>query len=213
MGPESTIDHSAALSPTELQKVEGGVELWSDVVSPRRTLIMGWRLVGAQVVGKTLSVMDGAVNREGTCELEENKGQITTDRTRTYRGERKAGTGARARVASWSEGGLEGSDWLQGGDHRAPGLRPEWECHEPSHLLSHRHLHRPRGNMKLPKFLRLPIGHRRNRSKARSEIGPIEGQTDVDPVVLHPTESAPDLRAGTSILPTASPRDQKSNGM
>lgn len=90
------------------------------------------------------------------------------------------------------------------------------ESHESSHLLSHRHLHRPRDNMKLPKFLRPPKIHRRNRSKARSEIGPVEGQNEVDQATPRPTESTPDLRAGTSILPTPGPstsRNQESSGM
>ena len=49
-----------------------------------------------------------------------------------------------------------------------------------SYPLSHHHIYRPRNNMKLPKLLRLPKSHRRSRSKARSEIGPIEGQSEGD---------------------------------
>ena len=70
--------------------------------------------------------------------------------------------------------------------------------------------------MKLPKFLRLPKFHRRTRSKARSEIGPIEGQGEPDPTVPRPTESTPDLRIGTSTLPAlgpSTPRDENSGGM
>ena len=65
--------------------------------------------------------------------------------------------------------------------------------------------------MKLQNFLRLPKSHRQNRSKVRSEISLVEGQGEVDPTIPHPT---PDLRIGTSTLPTPSPltpRDQKSN--
>ena len=68
--------------------------------------------------------------------------------------------------------------------------------------------------MKLPKLLRLPKIHRRNRSKARSEIGPIEGQSEVDQPAPRPTESTPDLRVGTPISPFPSPlaiRDRESN--
>ena len=103
-----------------------------------------------------------------------------------------------------------------GGDHRVPFLRSEWKCHQFSHLLSHHHLRRPGDKMKLPKSLRLPISHRPNRSKARSEVGPVECQTEVGPAAPRPTESSPDLRVGTSISPAPSPltsRDQGSNGM
>jgi len=69
--------------------------------------------------------------------------------------------------------------------------------------------------MKLPKFLRLPEKYRRARNKAGSEIGPIEGQSEANPATPRPTESTPDLRIGTSTLPTLSPlapRDKESNG-
>ena len=55
--------------------------------------------------------------------------------------------------------------------------------------------------------------HRRKRSKARSELGSIEGEAD--PVVLRPTESTPDLGIGASILPAPTPltsRSHESNG-
>ena len=71
-------------------------------------------------------------------------------------------------------------------------------------------------DMKLPEFLPLPKIHRRARSKARSEIGPIGGPGDADPGVPHPTESTPDLGISVSALPPSSPstpRDQKANGM
>ena len=70
--------------------------------------------------------------------------------------------------------------------------------------------------MKLPKFLRLPESRRRQRSKARSEVGPTEGQSEVDPATPRPTEPTPDLRVGASISPPPSPltaHDQESNGM
>jgi len=70
--------------------------------------------------------------------------------------------------------------------------------------------------MKLPKFLRLPKSHRRSRSKAKSEIGPIEDQSEADLAIPRPTESTPNLQIGTSTLPMPSPltsRDQELNGM
>jgi hypothetical protein len=94
---------------------------------------------------------------------------------------------------------------------------PEWnKCHEASYLLSHHHLQRLNNEMKLPKFLSALKIHRRQRSKARSEISPTKGQSEVEPSVPRPTESTPDLRIGTSTLPMPSPltpRNQESNGM
>ena len=75
-------------------------------------------------------------------------------------------------------------------------------------------LHRPSDEMKLLKLLCLPKTHRRARSRARSEIGPVEDQTGL--AAPRPTESAPDLRIGTSTLPAPSPltpNDQESTGM
>ena len=77
-------------------------------------------------------------------------------------------------------------------------------------------LHQPNDNMKFSKLLPLPKGHGRSRSKARSEIGSIEGQSEPDPVAPRPMESTPDLRVGTSTSPTSgplTPRDQESNGI
>ena len=42
--------------------------------------------------------------------------------------------------------------------------------HGASRLLSHHHLRRPNGKMKLPKFLRIPKFHRRTRSKAGARL-------------------------------------------
>ena len=70
--------------------------------------------------------------------------------------------------------------------------------------------------MKFLSFLRIPKRHRRERSKARSEISPIGGQNEAIPAALRPAESTPDLGAGTSTLPMPKPlalRDQESNGM
>ena len=72
--------------------------------------------------------------------------------------------------------------------------------------------------MKFSHLLPLPKGDRRRRSKARSEIGPIEGQSEADPVstTLRPAESTPDLRIDTSTPPMPSPlatRDQEPKGM
>ena len=93
----------------------------------------------------------------------------------------------------------------------------EWDdCHEASSLLSRHHLHHLDSKMRFPKFLRLPGSHRRQRSKARSEISPTEGQNDVGPVTPRLTESTPDLRPGASTLPMPSPlatRGRESAGM
>ena len=72
--------------------------------------------------------------------------------------------------------------------------------------------------MKFPKFL-TPKDRPRNRSKARSEINPTEGQNDseADPSVApRRMESTPDLRIGTSTSQTSGPltsRDQESSGV
>lgn len=99
----------------------------------------------------------------------------------------------------------------------APSLRPEWdESHGCSFLLSYHHLPRPRDSMKLPKLLHLPKTWRRNRSKARSEVDPVQGQSEVDLGAPRRTESTPDLRVGISSVPAPSPLappDRESNGM
>ena len=92
----------------------------------------------------------------------------------------------------------------------------EWnECHEASYLLSRHHLSRLSDKMELlKKLLCLPKSHRRARSKARGEIAPIEDQNNPSLAVLRPTESAPDLRIGTSTPPIPRPltsRHQKPN--
>ena len=79
-----------------------------------------------------------------------------------------------------------------------------------SYLLSNHHLRRLNSKMKLPMFIR------KNRSKARSEISLVEGQSEVDPAAPRPTESTPDPLVGTSISPAPgplTPRDQEPNGM
>ena len=76
-------------------------------------------------------------------------------------------------------------------------------------------LHRPRNEMGWRDFLRVPKKHRRARSEARGEVESLKGPSDVDLVALRITESTPDLRIGTSTLPTPSPlafRDQEPNG-
>ena len=83
-------------------------------------------------------------------------------------------------------------------------------------MLSRNHPPHPNSKMKLPKLLRLPKSHRRQRSKARSEISPTEGQSEVDLAIPRPTESTPDLRPGASTFPTPSPsaaHDQGPNGV
>jgi len=92
---------------------------------------------------------------------------------------------------------------------------PKWdECHEASYLLSHHHLHRPSDKME-SNFLCIPIGRRRARSRARSEIGSIEDPSEAGEVP-RPAESTPDLRIGTSTSAPSrplTPRDQDSKGM
>jgi hypothetical protein len=65
-------------------------------------------------------------------------------------------------------------------------------------------------------FLRLPRKDRRARSEARSEANPIGAPSKTDLAVPRSTESSPDLRIGSSTLPTPSPLtlgDQESSGM
>ena len=93
-------------------------------------------------------------------------------------------------------------------------------CHEASNLLLYRHLrsiytylHRSSNVMRWREFLQIPKRHRRTRSEARSGTGSIEGQGGVE--VPRLTESTPDLRIGSSILPTPTllaPHDQGLNG-
>ena len=68
------------------------------------------------------------------------------------------------------------------------------------HLLSPRHL-RSLSNMR--KFIPLKKDHRRARSEARNEAGPIGDPMMADPVTLRPTESTPDLGIGPSTMPTS----------
>ena len=96
-------------------------------------------------------------------------------------------------------------------------VNPEWdECHKASHLLSHHHLHHLNSEMKSLKSLFPPKSHRRQRSKARSEINPAEGQSEVGSAAQRPTESSPDPHPGTSTLSTpgsSAVHDQESNGV
>ena len=70
--------------------------------------------------------------------------------------------------------------------------------------------------MGLREFLSIPKLRRRTKSKARSEIGPIEGPSTVDPPEPRLTGSTPDLRIGSSASATRSPLTspgQESEGM
>jgi len=107
---------------------------------------------------------------------------------------------------------------MSGGGQIVSALNPgseRKECHEANYLLSHHHLHRHSDKME-SNFLCIPIGRRRARSRARSEIGSIEGPGEAGQAVPRPAESTPDLRIGTSTSPPSrplTPRDQDSNGM
>jgi hypothetical protein len=113
---------------------------------------------------------------------------------------------------------------LRVADFSALSVGSKWnESHEADYPLSSHHLHliytnlhRPSDNMKWRDFLSIPKKHRRTRSKARSELDPIEASSEADLAVPRPTESTPDLRIGTSTLPTPDPLisgDQKPSGM
>jgi hypothetical protein len=86
-----------------------------------------------------------------------------------------------------------------------------------SYLLSHHHLNRRRPSEKMEsRFLRLPTGSRRARSKSKSEIGSVGDQSGVGQSVLPHKGSTPALQTDTSASPSSSslsPRDQESNGM
>jgi hypothetical protein len=101
-----------------------------------------------------------------------------------------------------------GSKWNEGHEANYP--------LSPHHLhLIYTNLHRPSDNMKWRNFLPIPKKHGRTRSKARSEIDPIEASSEADLAAPRPTESTPDLRIGTSTLPTPDPPisgDQKPSG-
>ena len=69
--------------------------------------------------------------------------------------------------------------------------------------------------MKWRKLLSIPKKHRRTRSGATSEVGSLNAPSEADPIAPRPAESTPDLRIGTSTLPTPGPLarpDQESNG-
>ena len=59
--------------------------------------------------------------------------------------------------------------------------------------------------MGLREFLSIPKLRRRKKSKARSEIGPIEGPSTVDLPELRLTGSTPDLRIGSSASAAQNP--------
>ena len=59
--------------------------------------------------------------------------------------------------------------------------------------------------MGLREFLRVPKIRLRKKSKARSEIAPIEGPSAVDPAGPHLAGSTPDLRTGSSTSATPTP--------
>ena len=146
----------------------------------------------------------------GTCKNEE---QRTTGHVRIYESKTEA---ENWQMISRGEGKPKaGVCVLDAHSVSALTIGLEWnKRHEASYLLSNHHLHRPIDDMKLPKLLRLPKIHRRTRSKARNETGLIEDQSEADLVVPRPTEPTPDLRIGTSTLPTPSPltpHDQESN--
>jgi len=87
--------------------------------------------------------------------------------------------------------------------------------YEANYLLPYHHLNRHSDEME-SSFLCLPIGHRRARSKARSEIGSTEDQSEAGQAVPRPTVSTPDLQVDTSTSPSSkslTPRDQESSGM
>ena len=111
--------------------------------------------------------------------------------------------------------------WMSGGGQIVSALslgseRKECHEHETSYLLSHHHLNRHSDKMRST-FLCIPIGRRRARSRARSEIGSIEDPSETgEAVIPRPAESTPDFRIDTSTSPPSSPltpRDQDSNGM
>ena len=93
----------------------------------------------------------------------------------------------------------------------------EWdESHEARYLFSYHRLHQLSDDMKFSNLLPVPKSHRRERSKARSEMESLETQNEADPVASRPAESSPDLRISTSTPSTSSPlapRDQEPKGM
>ena len=127
---------------------------------------------------------------------------------------------AKAKGRKENHRGIKASSCMRGksGPRIVPALNvgSEWnERHESNYPLSPHHLCSP-SDMERRKFSPLPRKHRRAQSEARSNAGPIEDPMEVDPVVLRPTESTPDLGIGPSTLPTSGPstsHDQESNSM
>ena len=79
----------------------------------------------------------------------------------------------------------------------------------PSKLTSSR-------NMEKRKFISIPKIHRRVRSEVRNDVALTEEPMELDPALLRPSESTPDLGIGSSALPTPglfASNDQGPTGM
>ena len=142
-------------------------------MSLRRTLVIGGRLAGVQVVGKTSLTVNGA--------LDENKRQATPVASGYAEAKRRAGTSRSVGVISCGEGDPKARQRFllaaEGKIIACLAAAQNGRIPESSYLPLDHHLHRPRNNTKLPMLLRLPKSHLQNRSKARSEAGLIEGQS------------------------------------
>ena len=99
----------------------------------------------------------------------------------------------------------------------APNAGPKWN-RRTTPVVSYRtaiNTSRNSYKMGLREFLSIPKLRSRTKSKARSEIGLIEGPSTVDPPEPRLTGSTPDLRIGSSASATQSPLtspDQGSEG-
>jgi hypothetical protein len=82
----------------------------------------------------------------------------------------------------------------------------------PRGYLSLYHRRRTHDKMGLRDFLRQLKDRRGERSRARSETGPIGEQSEVEPVALRPTGSAPNFRIGGPTPGPSAARIQDSNG-
>jgi len=104
--------------------------------------------------------------------------------------------------------------WMFATVSPALGVYPEWnQRHESNYPLSNRHLHRNSDDMGVRDFFCRPLRHRRARSRAQSVANSIAGSQ----VNLGTSpQSEPDLRIGSSILPTSAlstSQNQGPNGM